>query len=155
MVSNSSTFTLNMTESVKVGFKELIEKDRFEKIVSALGFISPRPPPPGWKRSWWPNPAGLAPTGTITCLNRTCTSCPGTCWIEAWPFSHQEPECVAWGENFKGKIRGKEGWWWSGWSLSSARGEMSERALSGRVWWLILVLVRKLTEMVWKESRWE
>ena len=47
MVSNSSTFTLNMTESVKVGFKELIEKDRF---VSALGFISPRPPPPEKKR---------------------------------------------------------------------------------------------------------
>ena len=50
MVSNSSTFTLNMTESVKVGFKELIEKDRFEKNVSASGIISPRPPPP-WKRT--------------------------------------------------------------------------------------------------------
>ena len=82
MVSNSSTFTLNMTESVKVGFKELIV---------CQGFISPRPPPPGWKRSWWPNQAGLAPTGTFTCLTRTSTSCPGTCWIEVCPSPHQEP----------------------------------------------------------------
>ena len=122
MVSKSSTFTLNMTYIVCQGeFLRTYWKGQiWKKIVSTSGFISSRPPPPGWKRSWWPNPAGLAPTGTFTCLTRTSTSCPGTpwwsgrrglclegskhtgpdlvylarckLWIEACQFPHQEPK---------------------------------------------------------------